>query len=170
MVSAITDNLGRHYLPVVTMTPGGTLGDTKVRDFMKFGRDRVEILEWVPSEPTSNWTSARSFDFTAKYPWEATAQSQVGEYQTHMQIPAPTPITTHFPAYSSAIFLDYEHVHFEMSASEARAMEAERKHDYAKASRWYFDAAKNAPVPGWKRRFESKAVRCQKQVAPHSAP
>jgi len=161
----LTDDLGRTYFLVETIRPGGVFGDTRARDYMKFGEDDVVFTEWAPLDPTTPWDPATSFDVhLVARTWMGSPTFSDQSISASVLIPAPDPIPNRFPEYSSGLLLDDVHLLFEVSASERRGAHFDEKHDYAEAAKWYRDAATHAKSIGWVKRYEKMAAKSLSQL------
>ncbi len=161
---SVVDDNGRKYVLVRTLAPGGVFGDTRVRDMLVFGRDRVVFTEWAPFEPMKPWVPSKSTNvhFVART-WLGAPTFYDTAIQTSVRLDLPGPIDKPFPAYSSSMLLDDCHLSFEEYASILRAQSHEKAHEYAAAVRWYRDAARVSILPSQAKAHLRKAERCQKQ-------
>jgi len=168
---SVKDDQGRAYFLVETVSPGGTFGDTRARDYFKIGNDNIAITEWAPIVPSTPWKPASKIDVTfALRTWTGSPTFYDWSVQSNAQFTLPPPIPEAFPAYSNGMLLDDVHQQFKMIASEDRAQFYERKQDFAQAARWYREAAEQAWPLNLAKTYKNKAARCQQLLDAHPAP
>jgi len=167
----ITDDLGRAYQLVETVPPGGMFGDTRAREYFKFGDDSVAITEWAPIEPITPWVAAKSVDVSfVVRTWMGYPTFSDDSIRAKAQFTLPSAIESDFPAYSASMLLGEVHGQFEMESSEDRAKRCESNHQYALAARWYRAAAELAYPLALVKTFTHDAERCQKLLDAHPVP
>ncbi len=158
---ALKDDLGRSYMLVMTVRPGGYFGDTNAPNEFKIDGKSIVICEYAPLTPMESWPPAKSFklDLTSRT-WISYPSYRESSISANASLDAPMPAEGKLPPYNDAMLLDDVHQQFDMVADEMRANIAEKEKKYALAATWYRAAAEAAKPLSNYRKFLREAERC----------
>ena len=159
----LKDNLGRTYLLVMSVRPGGFFGDTNADKAFRLNSKSVVICEYAPLIPVQPWSPAATFDVNfVSRSWIGAPIYREPSISTNVTLDAPIPADGKFPPYSDGMLLDDIHQQFGMVADEMRAHVAEKAKQYSLAATWYRAAAEEAKPLSSYRTCERNADRCGK--------